>query len=482
MTIIPVTSSDEGKNTTTEALMGSLKPAIRPMQAVIHAVHTDSIAEAIGLVPGDTLVALNGRTDLEDMLDFQFEVADSVYLELTISHKDESVEIYEIEKDPDEELGIVFESPVFTPIKTCNNACPFCFIDQQPEGLRPSLYIKDDDYRLSYFNNTYITLTNLTERDKERIARLRPGPLYVSVHSTVPEVRQKLLMNPKAGEILEKLTWLKSIEVPFHAQIVLCPGINDGPAFQQTLQDLASLHPEMMSIAVVPVGLTQYRGALPDLTPVDVETSKAVIETVESFNRQLVKSGQEALAHLSDEFYLKAGLPFPSYESYQDFPQLDDGVGSGRLLLSSFFDLEPSLPQALPATRRLVLLTGKLGMMILQPMINRLNAIDGLFVDMIAVENHFWGQAVDVAGLITGQDIIKTLEKYDLKQYQGVVLPAIMLRHGTEEFLDGKTLDDVSDITGLPMLVVQDPYSAEELVEHVLGKSNAHAQGKRWER
>ena len=148
----------------------------RLMRAVVHAVQAGSIAEAIGLESGDTVIAVNGRTDLEDMMDFQFEVMDSVYLELTVSHKDESVEIFEIEKDPEDELGIVFESPVFTPIKTCNNACPFCFIDQQPDGLRPSLYIKDDDYRLSYFNNTYITLTNLTERDKERIARLRPGP------------------------------------------------------------------------------------------------------------------------------------------------------------------------------------------------------------------------------------------------------------------------------------------------------------------
>lgn len=482
MTLIPVTDAEQASDTITRTVADLSVQGTRPMQAVIHAVHADSIAEAIGLEPGDILLAINGRADLEDMLDFQFEVADSVYLELTVSHKDESVEIYEIEKDPEEELGIVFESPVFTPIKTCNNACPFCFIDQQPDGLRPSLYIKDDDYRLSYFNNTYITLTNLTPRDKERIARLRPGPLYVSVHCTVPEIRQKLLMNAKAGDILEKLQWLKSLDVPFHAQIVLCPGINDGAALRQTLNDLAALHPEMMSIAVVPVGLTQYRGALPDLTPVDADAARAVIEEVESFNRKLVSQGQEALAHLSDEFYLKAGLPFPSYETYQDFPQLDDGVGSGRLLISSFFDLESSLPEALPVARRLVLLTGKLGMMVLQPIISRLNAIDGLFVDMIAVENHFWGQAVDVAGLITGQDIVKTLEKYDVSRYQGVVLPAIMLRHGTEEFLDGKTLQDVSKATGLPLLVVQDPYSAQELIDIVLGKAVSVPQGKRWER
>ncbi|MEB3286386.1 MAG: DUF512 domain-containing protein [Vampirovibrionales bacterium] len=467
--------------------------ATRPMRAVVHAVVPGSIAEALGLEPGDLVVAVNGRSDLEDMLDFQFELADSVYLELTVVHKGSSAkieetteigEIYEIEKEPDEDLGLVFESPIFMPIKTCNNACPFCFIDQQPEGLRPSLYIKDDDYRLSYFHNTYITLTNLTPHDKERMARLRPGPLYVSVHATTPEVRQRLLLNPKAGDILEKLNWLKSLEIPFHAQIVLCPGINDGPVLAQTLKDLSTLSPELLSIAVVPVGLTQYRGDLPDLLPVDAECAQSVIELVERFNGNRAQIGQEPLAHLSDEFYLKAGLPFPAYETYQDFPQLDDGVGTARLLLSEFFGLEKQLPEKLVTPQKLLLLTGKLGMMVLQPIINRLNTVENLFIDMVAVENYFWGKAVDVAGLITGQDIIKTLEKYDIRQYQAVVMPAIMLRHGTQDFLDGMTVSQVAKAAALPIRVVQDPYSAQELMDTVLrgAESSSESLSKRWER
>lgn len=220
------------------------------MKAVITTVLPDSIAQALGLVPGDTVTAVNGRPDLEDLFDWQFEMADASEIEVAVRHADGTDEIYDIEKDPNEDLGVVFQSPVFTPIKTCNNACPFCFIDQQPEGLRASLYVKDDDWRLSYFVNTYITLTNLTPRDRERIARLRPGPLYVSVHATTPEIRQQLLVNKKAGNIMEELRWLKSLEIPFHAQIVVCPGINDGDVLAASIRELATLRPEALSVEI----------------------------------------------------------------------------------------------------------------------------------------------------------------------------------------------------------------------------------------
>ncbi len=431
---------------------------------VVHSVLSESVAEALQIQPGDTILAVNGRTDLEDLFDYQFEVLGSEYLELQVRHTDGSEEIYEIEKDPEDDVGLIFTSPVFTPIKTCNNRCPFCFIDQQPKGLRASLYIKDDDYRLSYFNNTYITLSNLTPRDRERIARLRPGPLYVSVHATTPAVREQLLMNPQAGNILEELCWLKNLEIPFHCQIVVCPGINDGPILAQSLEDLAELRPEALSVAVVPVGLTQYRSHLPELVPVGAEAAQDVIRVVEAFE----KSMGPGFVYLSDEFYLKADLPFPQYDLYGEFPQLDDGVGTARLLLQDFFELEKRLPPALEPPANYLLLSGKLGAMIMQPMLTRLNEIEGLYVDILPVENQFWGQAVDVAGLVTGQDIITTLQKHDISGYRAIIIPSVMLKQSTDTFLDGTTVDDVSQTLQVPFQVVADSYSARELLEILL--------------
>lgn len=434
------------------------------MNALIHQVVIDSIADQLGLVPGDSMLALNGNSKMEDMLDYQFEVTGSEYLELHVKHVDGSEEIYEIEKDPDDDLGIVFESPIFTPIKTCNNACPFCFIDQQPDGLRASLYVKDDDYRLSYFNNTYITLTNLTPHDRERIERLKPGPLYVSVHCTVPEIREQLLQNTKhAGKIMDELQWLKSTGVPFHCQVVVCPGINDGDALTQTINDLYTLAPEAMSVAVVPVGLTQYREHLSGLTAVTPDTAGAVIDRVEDFQKTVNKD----FVYLSDEFYLKAGRPFPSYDDYGDFPQLDDGVGTARMLLKEFFDRENRLPDTLAEDKKYVLLTGKLGAMILSPIITRLNAVNGLYVDLVTVINHFWGDSVDIAGLITGQDLIATLKQQDVSAYTAAVIPSVMLKHDSHEFLDDMTIADVEKATGIELRVVEDPYSADDLLNEL---------------
>lgn len=436
------------------------------MNAIVASVISGSLAHELGIQAGDAVLAVNGSNQLEDMFDYQFEISGSEYLELHVRHNTGSEEIYEIEKESDEDLGIVFTSPVFTPIRTCNNACPFCFIDQQPEGLRSSLYVKDDDYRLSYFANTYITLTNLTPRDRERIARLRPGPLYISVHSTVPEVRRQALKNPKGGNIMDELRWLKSLEVPFHCQIVVCPGLTDGESLRQSLADLYTLRPEAMSVAVVPVGLTQYRQHLSELTPVDRDSATQVIETVEAF--KAAHPDARDFVFLSDEFYFKAGLPLPAYTEYGDFPQLDDGVGTARMLLEDFFNLEHELPQAVAEPYNVVLLTGKLGAMILQPIATRLNAIDGLYVDLLPVKSQFWGDSVDVAGLVTGEDILSTLSQMDYSGYRSAIIPSVMLKQSTDAFLDGKTVAEVSSALNLPFQVVADSYSARELVDHIL--------------
>ncbi len=447
------------------------------MDAVIADIAPGSIAQSAGLKAGDRVLAVNGNTKLEDLFDYQFEVMASAYLELHVARTDGTEEIYEIEKEEDEEPGIVFQSPVFTPIKTCNNACPFCFIDQQPEGLRSSLYLKDDDYRLSYFNNTYITLTNLTPHDRERISRIRPGPLYVSVHATTPEVRQILLKNKKAGTIMEELSWLKSLNVPFHCQVVICPGINDGEVLTKTLTDLATLRPEAMSVAVVPVGLTQHRDKLTELTPVTSQSAGDVIDRVAAFKKayqnENLNNEDEDLADisefvfLSDEFYLKSGRSFPNYNEYGDFPQLDDGVGTGRMLLEDFFKQEDSLPERLEAPVKQLILTGRLATMILQPVILRMNAIENLYLDLVAVESDFWGEAVDVAGVITGHDMrrtLKSLEGQGISEYDSVMIPSVMLKEDTDLFLDDVSVSELSKEFGLPFQVIEDSYSATEFI------------------
>jgi putative radical SAM enzyme (TIGR03279 family) len=437
------------------------------MDAIIHSVEPQSIAQALGLTPGTRVLAVNGRKDLEDLLDYRYELADAPRVTLQVQYPNGQQNELNIDKHPDEDLGLVFQSPLFTPIRTCNNACPFCFIDQQPAGLRPSLYVKDDDYRLSYFSNTYITLTNLTPRDRQRIERIRPGPLYVSVHATDTAVRRQLLNNPKAPPIMEMLSWLKGLDIPFHCQVVLCPGVNDGAVLAQTLADLATLRPAAESVAVVPVGLTQHRADLPTLTAVTPETARAVIEVISAFAQHTPQ-----FVYPSDEFYYRADLPLPSSPSptgHDDLPQLDDGVGTVNLLQQRFFALEATLPEALHPPRQVMIATGRLGAMALAPIAQRMNAIAGLHVDVLAVTSGFWGQQVDVAGLITGSDLQQALQKEPIAGYAAIVIPGVMLKQDTELFLDGLTLTELSKQVGKPFVVIQDPYSAQALVDALLG-------------
>lgn len=450
------------------------------MEALIHKIEDDSPAAHVGLRAGDRMVAVSGRDDLRDMFDWQLATMGEPQVGVLIQRgdKDHSFEVF-LEEDPMfQDFGIVFQSPLFGPIKTCNNACPFCFIDQQPDGLRPSLYVKDDDWRLSYFSNTYITLTNLTDDDRQRIAQIRPGPLYVSVHCTVPDIRIQMLKNPKfAGKILEELRWLKSLGIPVHAQVVVCPGINDGDALSQTLEDLYQLREgysdtddidEEMggveSVAVIPVGLTQHRGKLDELSPVDKACAQAVIERVETF-RNDTEDDDDDFVFLSDEFYHKAGQPLPSYEAYGEFPQLDDGVGTARMLIEDFYSLEAKLPESIDTAATHLILTGKLAAMTLQPIVQRLNEVKGLYVDLSAVDSDFWGEAIGVAGLVTGQDILGHLKGQDLSRYQSAIIPSVMLKEDTDLFLDGHTVNELSQALGVGFQVIDNPYSARELLE-----------------
>ncbi len=427
------------------------------MPAIVSNVLKDSIASELELEKGDEIISINGEKP-KDLIDFRYMMCEE-NLDLEIKKLNGEVEIYEIEKDFDEDLGVVFESAVFDRIKPCTNRCIFCFVDQQPDGLRKSLYIKDDDYRLSYLQGTYVTLTNLTQKDRERIESLHLGPLYVSVHTTNPDLRAKMLNNPKAANILEDLKWLKKADIPVHAQIVLCPGYNDGKELERTLDDFAKFKSIIRSVAIVPVGITKFHKN--NLKEITKENALHVIKQVEDFNKKVKKH----LAMASDEFFLKADYPVPERKYYGSFSQIEDGVGALRLLMDDFEKNKKHLrTKTLDTPKKLTLATTFSAADVIKKVSEELNGINNLECEVVVLRNNFFGENVIVAGLITGQDLINQLKGKDIET---LVLPSIMLRPFTNDFLDNITISDVENALGCKVKVVQDIYSTKELFQFV---------------
>ena len=376
------------------------------MPAVISEIQKNSIAQELDFEKGDKIISINGEKP-QDMIDYRYMMC-AEDIELEIEKNNGDIEIYEIEKDYDEDLGVVFESAVFDRIKPCTNHCIFCFVDQQPEGLRKSLYIKDDDYRLSYLQGTYVTLTNLTKKDRERIEQLHLGPLYVSVHTTNPDLRVKMLNNPKAANIMEDLKWLKKADIPIHAQIVLCPGYNDRKELERTLHDFIQFKSIIQSIAIVPVGITRFhKNNLKTLTK---ENALHVIKQVENFNKEVKKH----LAMASDEFFVKADYPIPDKKYYGSFAQIEDGVGALRLLIDDFKKNKKKLPKSLKTKKEITFATTDCAKHVMQDIIEELNKIGNLKCNLINLKNNFFGENVTVAGLITGNDLINQLKDKDI--------------------------------------------------------------------
>lgn len=419
------------------------------MPAIVSSVETGSIAEELEIEAGDELLSIDGQKML-DMIDYGF-YCKSELLTLEIKKANGEIEEIELEKDYDENLGIVFESAVFDKIKSCLNRCIFCFVDQQPKGLRDTLYIKDDDYRLSYLQGTYITLTNLKEEDKQRISRMHLGPFYVSVHTTNPELRVRMLRNPNASKIMENLNWFKENEIPFHAQIVLCPDVNDGVELDRTLKDLSTLGDSLLSVAIVPVGITQYRedNILKQVTP---EVAKQTIEIANKYSKVCC----------SDEFFLLAEKEIPPTEYYGNFCQLDDGVGAIRALIDDFESYD--LPKELSEPLDLAFATSYAGKDAIQYVSKCLNKIKNLKTTVYPVKSNYWGQNITVAGLITSQDLINTIK--DIKS-DYIVVPGVMLKPYTDSFLDGETLSHVEQITGKKFIVIHNQYSLGELIDFI---------------
>ena len=429
------------------------KTTIQP--ALISGIVPDSIAAEVGFSAGDRLVKINGQCP-RDLIDYQFLCSDEI-LDLEILDDRGKSHQIEIEKDYDEDLGLEFDTALFDGLIQCNNKCPFCFIDQQPPGKRESLYFKDDDYRLSFLYGSYLTLTNLTAKEWDRIAQMRLSPLYVSVHATEPEIRSQLLKNSRAGLILEQLQWFATNRLEIHAQVVLCPGINDGVHLDRTLRDLASFHhgdtPAVASVAVVPVGLTKFRPNLTELTPVTPETAKIVIAQVEALQQEFKQQFGSTFAWLADEWYLIAGIELPPSNYYEDYPQLGNGVGSIRRFLDEFaaeiadWDVTEISP---PHTCTWVV--GNAVENAFQPLVNQLNQIPGLTVHLVALASQYWGQQMTVTGLLTGQDLLDALPGRDLGDR--ILIPTVMLKHDEAKFLDDITLDELAEKLQIPLIPV----------------------------
>lgn len=442
--------------------------ATRP--ALITRVLPDSIAAEIGFEAGDRLVAINGQPP-RDLIDYQFLCADEV-LELEVLDASGKTHQVEIEKDYDEDLGLEFESALFDGLIQCNNRCPFCFIDQQPPGKRQSLYLKDDDYRLSFLYGSYLTLTNLTEREWQRIAQMRLSPLYVSVHATEPEVRARLLKNPRAGLLLEQLRWFREQRLQIHAQVVLCPGINDGAHLERTLLDLAEFYaedlPTVASVAVVPVGLTRFRPAEDQLVAVTPEKAQEVIAQVQTLQAKFRQQLGTTFAWLADEWFLIGRQPLPPESHYEDYPQLGNGVGSIHQFLKQFQTIAQQLPAKVDGPRQFTWVVGNAVEYAFQPIVQRLNQVAGLTINLAALRSDYWGQQITVTGLLTGQDLLQQLSGLALGN--GILLPTLMLKHDEARFLDDMTTEQLQRQLQTPIYPIQ---SLENLVQTCLSPSAA---------
>ncbi|MDY6781197.1 MAG: TIGR03279 family radical SAM protein [Cyanobacteriota bacterium] len=435
--------------------------------ARITQVLPDSIGAEIGFEPGDAIVSINGQHP-RDLIDYQFLCADEI-LELEVLDAAGQTHQLEIEKDFDDDLGLEFETALFDGLIQCNNRCPFCFIDQQPPGKRETLYLKDDDYRLSFLYGSYLTLTNLSPKEWERIEKLRLSPLYVSVHATEPNVRSRLLKNPRASQILDQLAWFQERRLQVHAQVVVCPGINDGIHLEQTLLDLASFHqgevPAVASAAVVPVGLTRFRPNLDELTPVGREKAREVIARVRGLQDTFSRELGSIFAWLSDEWFLIAGQDLPPESHYEDYPQIGNGVGSIRQFLKQFEEVaQTKLPQKVATPRRFTWVVGTAVEQAFQPLVRRLNAVEGLEVNLMALPSIYWGIEIAVTGLLTGQDILAGLQGKDLGD--GILLPSLMLKSGETVFLDDLKVEAIAQTLKVPIFAIAD---VESLIETCIG-------------
>ena len=430
------------------------------MSTVITSVDRRSPAERAGIQPGEKLLTINGH-EIVDVLDYRFFGYDPV-LEITLEREGCCRELH-VEKEEGLELGLNFDTYLMDEPRPCSNFCIFCFVDQMAPGCRETLYFKDDDARLSFLMGNYITLTNLSEREAQRIIDLRISPINVSVHATDPKLRCAMLGNKNAAKSLDYMRAFAEAGISMNGQIVLVPGFNDGEQLQRTMADMAAWG--FSSCSIVPVGLTKYREKLAKLRPVDREEARAVIAQVEAFAAQCLEQYGSRKFFCSDEFYIRAELPLPEEEAYEGYVQIENGVGMLRSLITEFesgLKLEDEPVEATPYT----IATGVSARPFLAELAKQAEEKLGVRGQVLAIQNDFFGHTIDVAGLITGGDLIAQLKGRDLGQR--LLIPVNMLRHGGDVFLDDLRVEDVENALGIPVTVVeQDGF---DLLDAMLGR------------
>ena len=429
-------------------------------------VSAGSRAEAVGIKAGDNLISINGR-EISDVLDYRFFLAEkSVTLKLSRGGSDFEVSI---KKQQYDDIGLDFETPLMDKKHSCENKCVFCFIDQLPRGMRKTLYFKDDDSRLSFLHGNYITLTNLHDKDIDRIIEMHISPVNVSVHTTNPELRVKMMHNKRAGEVLSYLDRLADAGISLCGQIVLCKGLNDGEELDRSMRDLSKLFPAMQSVSIVPAGLTRFREKLYPLEGFSKEESAAVIAQVDAFAKEFEEKNGSRMFFCSDEFYLKAELPLPNEDYYEGYPQIENGVGMITSLLTEFkseLDYLDEYLENYKAPRHVSIATGVAAYDTIKSMAVDLEAqIEGLQIDVYKIINHFFGETITVSGLLTGKDISEQLSG----KYLGDLLlfPSNALRSDGDLFLDDMSPEDLSEKLGTPVAPSRD--SGEGFICDVLG-------------
>lgn len=410
----------------------------------IESVAAGSIAAELGAEAGDRLLAVNGHL-LRDIIDYSYYTSGEEELLLELAKPDGELWELELETEPGHPLGLTFVPPA--PAR-CRNNCVFCFVHQLPKGLRKPLYVKDEDYRLSFLNGNYVTLANLKQNELERIIEQRLSPLYISVHATSAALRAVLLGNDRIPPIMEQLRQLADNRIAMHTQVVLCPGINDGPELEKTVTDLAGLYPAVRSLAVVPLGLTRHRNKLPNLQPVDSSYARSFIETWQPRAARLNRKLGEPFLFLADEFFLKAGLPFPSLKSYGDMPQIENGVGMVPLFLRDAARVVRTVRPV--GDFRVTVITGNSAYSFVSDFLKGVAEKSGVEIVPVAVPNRLFGESVTVSGLVAGDDIVAALQ--DAEVGRALLVPDVMLKEGEGIFLDDVSLGELGRRLECPVI------------------------------
>lgn len=432
-------------------------------QHLIAGVVQGSIAQELSIEAGDVLLEIN-HEKIEDVLDYQF-LSEDTYLEVLIRKADGGEWLLEIDKDEDEDLGIVFENAFMDGYKRCCNKCVFCFIDQMPPGMRDTLYFKDDDSRLSFLQGNYVTLTNLSEKDVKRLIRYRMEPINISFHTTEEALRCEMLGNKHAGSSLKKAKMLYDAGIRMNGQIVLCKGLNDGDHLKRTIADLSTLMPYLSSVSVVPVGLTKYREGLYPLAPFEKDDATKVLRTVCDFQKRLFADTGNHFIHASDEWYMLAGCPFPDEETYDDYPQLENGVGMIPLLMHEVKKRLLEIPGD-EAYRVCSIATGTLAAPFIETCAGWIKEqFPNTSIRIYPITNHFFGERITVSGLITGRDIIEQLTDSALGEC--LLIPCNMLKADEAVFLDDITLSELQLRLHIDVRVVEEEGAC--LVDGILG-------------